>query len=55
MAGGVTPFASLKDIKILRREGGRERAIPFNYKQVERGQRLEQNIVLKPGDTVLVP
>jgi polysaccharide export outer membrane protein len=55
MAGGVTPFADLKDIKILRREGGLERAIPFNYKQVERGQRLEQNIVLKPGDTVLVP
>lgn len=55
MAGGVTPFADLKDIKILRREGDLERAIPFNYKQVERGQRLEQNIVLKPGDTVLVP
>jgi polysaccharide export outer membrane protein len=55
MAGGLTPFADRKGIKILRREGGLERAIPFNYKQVERGQRLEQNIVLQPGDTVLVP
>lgn len=55
LAGGVTPFAKLKDIKILRREGGAERAIPFNYKQVQRGERLEQNIILQPGDTVLVP
>lgn len=55
IAGGVTPFAKLKDIKILRREGGVERAIPFNFKQVQRGERLEQNIILRPGDTVLVP
>lgn len=55
MAGGPTPFADLKGIKILRREGGVERAIPFNYKQVQRGDRLEQNIILRPGDTVLVP
>jgi polysaccharide export outer membrane protein len=55
MAGGLTPFAELKEIKILRREGDIERAIPFNYKQVQRGERLEQNIILRPGDTVLVP
>lgn len=55
IAGGLTPFADRDDIKILRRENGVERAIPFNYKQVQRGERLEQNIILKPGDTVLVP
>ena len=55
MAGGLTPFADRKDIKILRRENGVERAIPFNYKQVQRGERLQQNIILRPGDTVLVP
>lgn len=55
IAGGPTPFAKLKDIKILRREGGVERAIPFNFKQVQRGERLEQNIILRSGDTVLVP
>ncbi len=55
MAGGLTPFADIKDIKILRREKGVERAIPFNYKQVQRGEQLQQNIVLRPGDTVLVP
>jgi polysaccharide export outer membrane protein len=55
MAGGLTPFADRDDIKVLRRENGVERAIPFNYKEVQRGKRLEQNIMLRPGDTVLVP
>ena len=55
IAGGLTPFAERRNIKILRQENGVERAIPFNYKQVQRGEQLRQNIVLQPGDTVLVP
>ena len=55
IAGGLTPFAQRRNIKILRQENGVERAIPFNYKQVQRGEQLRQNIVLQPGDTVLVP
>jgi len=55
MAGGLTPFADRDSIKILRREGGVEKVLPFNYKQVEKGRELEQNIRLRPGDTVLVP
>jgi polysaccharide export outer membrane protein len=55
LAGGLTPFADRDDIKILRRENGVERAIPFNYKEVQRGEHLEQNIILRSGDTVLVP
>jgi polysaccharide export outer membrane protein len=55
MAGGLTPFAERGKIKILRRENGVERVIPFNYKQVEKGQSLEQNVLLRPGDTIVVP
>ena len=55
MAGGLTPFAERGKIKILRRENGAEQVIPFNYKQVEKGQALEQNILLRPGDTIVVP
>ena len=55
MAGGTTPFAQLDSIKILRREGATQQAIPFSYSDVAAGRRLQQNIVLKPGDTVLVP
>jgi len=55
LAGGLTPFADQGDIKIMRREKGVARSIPFNYKEVQRGKHLEQNILLQPGDTVLVP
>ena len=55
MAGGTTPFAQLDNIKILRREGNTQLAIPFAYSDIAAGRRLQQNIVLKPGDTVLVP
>ncbi len=55
MAGGATPFASPNDIKILRREKGQQTAIRFRYGDVERGRKLEQNIILRSGDIVVVP
>ncbi len=55
MAGGFTPFAQLDSIKILRRTGTTQSAIPFSYGDIAAGKRLQQNIVLEPGDTVLVP
>jgi polysaccharide export outer membrane protein len=55
MAGGLGPFASPRKIVILRRENGVERKIPFNYNQVIKGKNLEQNIILKRGDVVVVP
>ena len=55
MAGGFTPFAQVNDIKVLRRENGFLRAIPFRYGDIEKGKRLEQNVLLKPGDVVIVP
>ncbi len=55
MAGGLTPFAAENRIQILRRDGGRQISIPFNFGEVRRGVRMEQNILLRAGDTVLVP
>lgn len=55
LAGGLTPFANRRDIKILRRDGPREEVFKFNYNQVENGVRLDQNIVLQADDTVVVP
>jgi len=55
MGGGTTTFAQISDIKILRRVNGILIAIPFNYKDIEKGKRLNQNILLKPGDVVVVP
>lgn len=55
MAGGTTTFAKLNDIKILRRDGGKQNAIPFRYGDVEDGENLAQNILLRSGDVVVVP
>ena len=44
LAGGATPFADTNAIRVLRREGNRETAIAFRYRDVERGRKLEQNI-----------
>jgi len=55
MAGGTTPFASLNDIKILRRTGDRQQALQFRYDDVVKGRKLEQNIILQSGDVVVVP
>jgi polysaccharide export outer membrane protein len=55
MAGGLTPFASPGSIVVLRTIGGKEEVYPFNYKDVARGEFLEQNRTLLPGDVVVVP
>jgi polysaccharide export outer membrane protein len=56
MAGGLTPFAAANDIRVMRKApGGRQEVIPFRYNDVVKGRNLEQNIILKPGDVVVVP
>jgi polysaccharide export outer membrane protein len=55
LSGGMTPFANLDKIKILRRIDGKLIAIPFDYRDIEKGKRLNQNIILEPGDVVVVP
>lgn len=55
LAGGATPFADTNGIRILRRDGDHQSSIPFRYSDVARGRRLDQNILLKSGDTVVVP
>jgi polysaccharide export outer membrane protein len=55
LAGGATPFANTNGIRILRRSADRQTAIEFHYGDVEHGHKLEQNILLQSGDTVVVP
>lgn len=54
-AGGLAPFANSKKIYVLRSENGEQQRLPFNYNAVIKGKHPEQNVVLKPGDTVVVP
>ena len=52
---GFTQFANVKGIYLLRTENGKQVKLPFNYKDVIKGNHPEQNMLLKPGDTVVVP
>jgi len=54
-AGGFSQYANSKKIYVLREENGKEQKFSFNYKEVISGKRSEQNIKLKPGDTIVVP
>jgi polysaccharide export outer membrane protein len=53
--GGFTQFAREKAIYVLRVENGKQTKIPFNYRDVVKGHHPEQNILLQPGDVIVVP
>jgi polysaccharide export outer membrane protein len=55
LAGGLAEWADEGDIVILRQEAGKQRRIEFDYKSASKGKRLEENILLQPGDTIIVP
>ena len=54
---GLTQFANTKKIYVLRRSNGVEQKLAVNYKKLVKGkdQEMDQNILLKPGDTIVVP
>ncbi|MCD6185055.1 MAG: polysaccharide biosynthesis/export family protein [Deltaproteobacteria bacterium] len=55
MAGGLNPFAKKNKILIFREENGKTTIFKFRYNDVSRGEALEQNIILKRGDIIVVP
>jgi len=55
IAGGFTPFANVKKIHVMRKGNGAAKILVVNYKEVTSGRKPEQNIQLKPGDTIVVP
>lgn len=54
-AGGLTEFASDRNIVILRPDRDGVKRIPFNYRDVTRARADASQIYVFPGDTVLVP
>ena len=54
-SAGFTQFANLKAIYLLRTQNGKQTKMPFNYKEAIKGRGTQQNITLKPGDTIVVP
>jgi polysaccharide export outer membrane protein len=54
-AGGPLEYAKTKDIVVNRTDNGKALSFKVNYNDLERGKNLQQNILLKPGDTIVVP
>jgi polysaccharide export outer membrane protein len=54
-SAGISQFANTKRIYILRTENGKQQKLPVNYSKLVKGQQIEQNYLLQPGDTIVVP
>ena len=54
-SAGLNQFAKTKGIYVLRTENGKQEKLPVNYRKLVKGQDIEQNYLLKPGDTIVVP
>ena len=55
LAGGFTEWANQRKILLVRKEGGNEKRFTINFKKIISGKDLSNNMVLKPGDTIIVP
>jgi polysaccharide export outer membrane protein len=55
-SAGFTQFSNLRAIYLLRvGDNGQQTKLPFNYRNAIKGRDTNQNIILKPGDTIVVP
>ena len=55
MAGGFTDWAKQRKILVIRKENGKEKRFTVDYKKVMKGDDPSSNVILKPGDTIIVP
>ncbi|MFV1950514.1 MAG: polysaccharide biosynthesis/export family protein [Nitrospinota bacterium] len=55
LAGGFTPWASPNRITVVRKGKDGEKRIRVKYNKIIKGKDPEGNILLKPGDTIIVP
>jgi polysaccharide export outer membrane protein len=54
-SAGFTQFANTKGIYLLRNQNGKQQKIPVHYRELIKGESVDQNLILKPGDTIVVP
>jgi polysaccharide export outer membrane protein len=54
-SAGLNQFAKIKGIYVLRVENSKQQKLPVNYKKLLKGEQIEQNYLLQPGDTIVVP
>jgi len=54
-AGGFSVYADTKAIRVVRVVDGKQTELPFDYHAVLKGSKSSENILLLPGDTIVVP
>lgn len=54
-AGGPGTYAKLGGIYVIRQQDGNRTRLPFHYKKAMSGKKMSEDIVLQPGDMVVVP
>jgi polysaccharide export outer membrane protein len=54
-SAGMTQFANTKKIYVLRNDAGKQVKLPVNYRKLVKGEDMDQNYTLRPGDTIVVP
>lgn len=54
-SAGINQFANTKKIYVLRTENGKQQKLPVNYRKLVKGEQIDRNYVLRPGDTIVVP
>ncbi|HUM04205.1 MAG TPA: polysaccharide biosynthesis/export family protein [Terriglobales bacterium] len=54
-SAGLTQFANTKKIYVLRTQNGKEEKLPVDYRRLLKGEKMDQNYRLLPGDTIVVP
>jgi polysaccharide export outer membrane protein len=54
-SAGLSQFANTKKIYVMRVQNGKQEKLPVNYRKLVKGEQMEQNYLLQPGDTIVVP
>jgi polysaccharide export outer membrane protein len=54
-SAGITQFANTKKIYVLRTINGKQEKLPVDYRRLVKGEQIDRNYVLQPGDTIVVP
>lgn len=54
-SAGLTQFANAKKIYVMRVQNGKQEKLPVNYRKLVKGEQIDQNYLLQPGDTIVVP
>jgi polysaccharide biosynthesis/export protein len=54
-SAGLTQFANTKKIYVLRTVSGKQEKLPVDYRRLLKGELIDRNYILQPGDTIVVP